>query len=168
MPGYTLVNLMAGTLQNTTTSPGKSLLRVVGAATPKRVRIEELEYSANGVPNATDCAIQVDFTYCSATGAGTATTTAVPQPLDAGTAIGTQLDTASSGTALNYTAEPTAFTAANTFYARGFNQRSGVLWQSQPGREIMQPATTNTGAVMRGQSTNYASTIIARLIFDEL
>ena len=167
MSGYTLLNTMAGTLQSLTTTY-KSLTRVVAASSnTRRVQIVELEWSAAAVPNATDCQIQADFTFCDATTAGTSTS-GTPFPLSSGTAIGTKMDTALSTGGINYTAEPTAFTQAQSWYNRGFNQRSGVQWDPVPGREIILPATASTGAPMRALSTNYTGTVVARIVFDEL
>ena len=168
MPGFTLINTFAGTPQALTTTY-KSLTAAVAASSgARRIRVEELEWSAASVPNATDCQIQADFTFCDATTGGTATTSAAAMPNDSGTAIGTKLDTAISTTALNYTVEPTAFTQAQCWYNRGFNQRSGVLWQTMPGREIILPATASVKAPMRALSTNYTGTAVAREVFDEL
>ena len=167
MPGFTLINTMAGSLQAMTTTY-KSLTRALPASTARRIRVELLEFSAVSVPSTTDCQIQADFTYCSAAGAGTATTSAAAMPLDTGTAIGTALDVAAATTALNFTAEPTAFTQAQCWYNRGFNQRSGVIWEPAPGREIIMPATTGTGAPMRALSTNYTGNVVGRITFDEL
>lgn len=167
MSGYFLTNQQAGSFQ-ALSSTYKSLVRAVSAASAtRRLRYSEMEISAISVPNSTDCQIQVDVTYCGATGAGTSTA-ATPQPADSGAAIGTQVDTATSTGAVNFTAEPTTFVQANNWYNRGFNQRSGVLWQSIPGKEIIQPSTASVGAAIRGLSTNYTGNVVAKLLYDEL
>jgi hypothetical protein len=56
---------------------------------------------------------------------------------------------------------------ANCWFNRGFNQRSGVLWQTQPGREIIQPSTASVGACLRALSTNYTGNVVAKLLYDE-
>jgi hypothetical protein len=111
--------------------------------------------------------VLVDITYCGATTAGTGTA-ATPQPTDSGAAIGTQVDTATSTGVVNFSAEPTTFVTTNNFYLRAFNQRSGVLWQTEPGREIIQPSTASVGSALRGQSTNYTGFVATKLLYDEL
>jgi hypothetical protein len=167
MSGYNLNNQMAGSFQALSSSY-KTITRVIAAASaPKRNRYTEMEWSAVSVPNSTDCPIEFDLTYCSAAGAGTSTA-GTPWPHDSGTAIGTQVDTAISTGGLNYTTEPTTFTQADNWFNRGVNQRSGVLWQASPGKEIIQPATASVGAAMRALSPNYTGNVVARIVFDEL
>lgn len=167
MSGYNLNNQMAGTYQ-ALAATYKTITRVVAAATlPKRVRYEEMEFSAVSVPNSTDCQVQVDVSYCSAATAGTGTA-ATPWPQDSGAAIATQIDTAVSTGLVNCSAEPTVYTQADCWYNRGFNQRSGVLWQASPGYQIIQPSTASTGAGMRALSTNYTGNVVARVLFSEL
>src|SRR6266566_1886337 len=119
MSGFQLSNTMVGSLQNLS-STAKTLTRVIAASSaPRRVKYYELEFSAVNVPNSTDCQIQVDVTFCDATGAGI-TSAATPWPNDSGTAIATKVDTAISTGGVNYTAEPTTYTQADTWYNRGF------------------------------------------------
>lgn len=167
MSGFNLNNQMAGSYQ-ALTSTYKTITRIVAASSaPRRVRYEEMEFSAVSVPNSTDCQVQVDLTYCSAAGAGIGTA-ATPWPQDSGTAIATQVDTAVSTGLVNCSAEPTTYTQANCWYNRGFNQRSGVLWQASPGFQIIMPATVSVGAGMRALSTNYTGNVVARALFSEL
>jgi hypothetical protein len=55
---------------------------------------------------------------------------------------------------------------------RGFNQRSGVLWQAAPGYEIVTPSATGTtaavGPALRALSTNYTGNVAARIDYLEL
>jgi hypothetical protein len=167
MSGYNLNNQQAGSYQ-ALASTYKTITRVVAAASaPRRIRYEEMEWSAVSVPNSTDCQVQADLTYCGATGAGTGTA-ATPQPQDSGAAIGTAIDVCVATGLVNCSAEPTTYVQANCWYNRGFNQRSGVLWQSSPGFQIILPATLSTGAGMRALSTNYTGNVVARAIFSEL
>jgi hypothetical protein len=167
MAGYNLNNQMAGSFQAISSSY-KTITRVIAAASaPKRSRMMEMEWSHVSVPNSTDCPLEFDFTFCDATGAGT-TTAGTPWPHDSGTAIGTKIDTAICTGGLNYSGEPTTYTQADCWFNRGVNQRSGVLWQATPGREIIQPATVSVGAGMRALSPNYTGNVVARSIFDEL
>jgi len=167
LSGFNLNNQMAGSYQ-ALSSTYKTITRVVAAASaPRRVRYVEMDWSAVSVPNSTDCQIQADLTYCGATGAGTGTA-ATPWPQDSGTVAATQVDTAISTGLVNCSAEPTTFVQADCWYNRGFNQRSGVLWQSSPGHEIIAPAVVSAGPGMRALSTNYTGNVVARAIFDEL
>jgi hypothetical protein len=172
MSGFTVNNEMAGSAQNLTTTYKTQIMLGVPASLPRRMRVFEIELSATGVPNATDCPIQGDFLWCTGAVIGT-NTAATPWPKDSGTAIGTQVDTAVSKGYINWSAEPTVYGVANSWWFRAFNQRSGVLWQAAPGHEIVLPAsaqgtTVSTGAGLRALSPNYASTVAARTDFDEL
>jgi hypothetical protein len=167
MSGYLLTNQQAGSFQALAATYKSQVRAVAAAASPRRLRYLEFEFSSISVPNSTDCQVLVDITYCGATGAGTGTA-ATPQPTDSGAAIGTQIDTATSTGVVNFSAEPTTFVAANNFYLRAFNQRSGVLWQTEPGRELIQPSTISTGSALRAQSTNYAGFVATKLLYDEL
>jgi hypothetical protein len=167
MSGYVVSTEMNASPQNLTTTY-KTLARLVQAATlMKRSRTFEMEVSATGVPNATDCPIQVSYMYCSAAGAGTPGATVVAQPLDAGVTI-SNIDLAVTLTPVNFSAEPTTYAIANTYWSRAFNQRSGVLWQSAPGREIYSPAAASVGPGLKALSPNYASTCAAKIMFDEI
>lgn len=146
----------------------KTQLRLVQAGTlMKRSRTFEMEVAAAGVPNATDCPIQVGFQYVSATADGSGSTTIVAQPLDAGTSI-TNIDVAVTLCHANYVTEPTALDAARIWWSRAFNQRSGVLWQAAPGREIYAPAVASAGPILQAKSPNYASTLTSKIMFDEI
>jgi hypothetical protein len=167
MSGYLLTNQMAGSFQVLSTGYKTQVRAVSAASATRRLRYLELEFSSISVPVSTDCQVLVDVTYCGATTAGTSTA-ATPQPTDSGVAIGTPVDTATSTGGVNYTVEPTTFVTANNFYLRAFNQRSGSLWQTEPGREIIQPSTLSTGSALRAQSTNYNGFLSTKLLYDEL
>jgi hypothetical protein len=141
------------------------------SGTAKRLRVVELELSAISVPNSTDCQIQGDLCWSSGATSGTATT-ATPQQKDSGAAIGTAIDTAITSGKINFSAEPTTFTLANSWWNRGFNQRSGVLWQAAPGYEIVTPSATGTalavGPALRALSTNYTGNMAGRMDYMEL
>jgi hypothetical protein len=172
MSGYTVNNEMGGSAQNLAATAKTQIVLGVPASVPKRMRIYEIELSATGVPNATDCPIVGDLLWVTGATIGTSTTV-TPQENDSGTVIGTFVDTAVSKAYVNFSAEPTVFNVANSWWFRAFNQRSGVLYQSVPGKEIILPAsaqgtTVTTGGALRALSPNYASTVAARMSFDEL
>ena len=166
--GYTVNNLMGGSQQNLTTTPGVTIVRLnAPASTSKRFYIWEIEGSQSGPPNATDCSVQWWLTQCDTTGAGTATT-ATPEPTGGGFIAAGNSDVAVTVTKVNYTAEPTTYTAAQTFFARGINQRSQAFWQAAPGGELYFPQTASTGPGMRAYSATYASTAIGKISFSEI
>lgn len=172
MSGYTLNNEMGGSLGALTTTYKTQIIPSnPTSGTAKRLRVVEMELSAVSVPNSTDCQIQGDLVWCSGATSGTATT-ATPQQKDSGAAIGTAIDTAITSGKLNFTVEPTTFTLANSWWMRGFNQRSGVLWQASPSYEIVTPSATGTalavGPSLRALSTNYTGNVAARIDYMEL
>lgn len=167
MSGFVITNQMVGSLQPLTTTYKTQLRLLQPASLMRRQRITEMEVSAVSVPNATDCQIQADLSMCDATGAGTPSNI-TPLAQDSGLAIGSPVDVAVTLGRGNYSAEPTAVTTAQNWWMRGFNQRSGVLWQASPGKEIIAPATLSVGPVQRALSTNYTGNVASRMIFDEL
>jgi hypothetical protein len=167
-PGYTVNNLMGGTQQNLTTTPGVTIARLnVPASAGKRFFIWEMDMGQSGPPNATDCSVQWWLTQCSAAGAGTSTTPTV-QPTGGGFVQGANTDLAVTVGNVNYSAEPTTYTAASSFYAKAVNQRGAAFWQAAPGGEIYLPNTASTGPGLRAYSATYASTAIARMNFSEI
>lgn len=172
MAGYTLNTEMGGSLQALSTTYKTQIIPSnPTSGTAKRCLIQEFEISAVSVPNATECQIQCDLLWNSGATAGTATT-ATPQQKQSGAAIGTAIDIAITSGKINFSAEPTTFTLANSWWMRGFNQRSGIIYQATPGREIVTPSATGTalavGPALRGLSTNYTGNLASRLDYDEL
>lgn len=175
MSGYNVNNELVLTTppQNLTTTAKTQIVIGMPASLPKRFRIYEIEMSASGVPNATDCPIVGDLLWVTGATLGTVGNTVTPQANDSGTAIGTAIDASKALAYTNFTAEPTVFNFNNSWWYRAFNQRSGVLYQSVPGKEIVLPAaaqgtTATTGGALRALSPNYASTVAARLSYEDL
>lgn len=167
-PGYTVSNLMGGTQQNLATTPGVTILRLnAPASASKRFIITELDFGQSGPPNATDCSVQWWLTQCSAAGAGTSTAT-TPLPKSGGFIAAGNSDVAVTVCGGNYSAEPTTYTAAQTFYSKAINQRGAGFWQAAPGGELYFPQTVSTGPGLRTYSATYASTAIARMDFSEI
>lgn len=163
-PGYTFNNLMGGTQQNLAASPGVTILRLnAPASASKRYYIWEMDLGQSGPPNATDCSVQWWLAQCDATTAGTATTVT---PLSTSNAL--TGDTPVTVAKANFSAEPTAYAAANSFYAKAINQRGAAFWQAAPGGEIFLPSTVSTGPGLRAYSATYASTAVARINFSEI
>ncbi len=166
-PGYVVNNLMGGSAQNLTTTPGVTIARTLAAASnPKRHYIWEIEGSQSGPPNATDCSVEWWLAYCGAAGAGT-TTAATPLPTAGFLAAGS-IDIATTTAGINYTVEPTTYVVADTFWARACNQRGTVSWQAAPGGEIYMPALASVGPGLRAYSATYASTALGKLAFSEI
>jgi hypothetical protein len=167
-PGYTANNLMAGSQQNVATTPGISILRLnVPASSGKRFFIWEMDMGQSGPPNATDCSVQWWLAQCSSAGAGTGSAT-TPEPTGGGFVAAGNTDTAVTVCTGNYSAEPTTYTAGQSFYAKAVNQRGAAFWQAAPGGEIYLPNTASTCPGLRCYSATYASTALARVNFTEI
>lgn len=164
-PGYVVNNLMAGTQQNLAVSPGITIVRLnAPASASKRFYIWEIAGGQSGQPNGTDCSVQWWLTQCDATTAGTSTTL-TPLPT-AGLLTSDVAVTVAHG---NYTAEPTAYTAANSPFSRPCNQRGSVFWQAAPDTGgLFFPSTVSTGPGLRAYSATYAATAIGELKFTEV
>jgi hypothetical protein len=167
-PGYTVNNLMVGTQQNVAATPGITIVRLnAPAATSKRFFIWEMDMGQSGPPNATDCSVQWWMRQCSATAAGTGSA-ATPEPTGGGFVAAGNSDVAVTVATVNYSAEPTTYTQAQNFYAKGINQRGAAFWQAAPGGELYFPQTVSTGPGLAIYSATYASTAIARINFTEI
>lgn len=156
--GYFLSNSMGGTEQAITTTY-KTLTRVeVPASSGKRFYVWEIEVGQNAAPNATDCQVEYDFGFCDATAAGTSTAATPYNAIDTSVTLGK----------VNYTAEPTAYSVADTFWHKAINQRGAALWQAAPGGEIYIPSSASEGPGLRALSTNYTGTALGTLRFTEI
>jgi len=153
----------AGALSNISTTLGAAtgcLLAITAETTTlgvSRARIYEISVGANGLPNATDCAIIWDLS--AVTAAGTASGAGmVPVALD-------QADIPGRITAdANFTAAPTV-TANSSRWGLAANQRASYRWVVNPGGpgDIIIPATDEAGYGVRAASSTYASTCITEL-----
>jgi len=157
----------AGTLQNISTTLGAAtagLLALTAETTTlgvTRAAIYEISVGANGLPNATDCAIIWDLS--AVTAAGTASGAAmVPLALDSADVAGRIVADA------NYTIGPTV-TANSSRWSLAANQRASYRWVVNPGGpgEIIIPATDEAGYLLRAASSTYASTCIGEMKFRE-
>lgn len=156
---YAFNNQLGGTAQNLSTSYKTIISLRAITATLRRAAIYEFEVGADGVPNATDCAIVWDLSAQTADGTATAVTPTTIDQADA--ASGSQTDA-------NYTIEGTV-TAASSRWAMAMNQRASFRWVVNPGGpgEIVVPATNDVGYALRAKSTTYASTTVAHIFFRE-
>jgi len=156
---FAVNNQNEGTAQALSTAY-KTIVAVTAAtATLRRAFIYEFDVGADGVPNATDCAIVWDMSAQTAAGTSTAS---VAEPLDAA-------DTA-AGTigSVNFTAEGT-ITAGSSRWSLGANQRASYRWVVNPGGpgELTIPATNLAGFALRAKSTNYTGTAVGVVYFRE-
>jgi hypothetical protein len=156
---YAVNNQMGGTPQNLTTSFKTILSARAITATLRRAFLYELNVGADGLPNATDCAIVWDLS--AQTADGTATTVTAVALDQADVAGGTN-------TEANYTAEGT-ITANSARWTLAANQRASYRWVVNPcgPGEIVIPATNDVGFALRAKSSTYASTVVAAIMFRE-
>lgn len=152
--------LNAGATQQNLSSTFKTIvsLRAI-TATLRRAFLYEFEIGADGLPNATDCAIVWDISRQTADGTATSCPTQALDPADA--ASGSQVEA-------NYTAEGT-ITATSSLWALGANQRASYRWVVNPGGpgELVVPATNDAGLALRAKSSTYASTVVAAILYRE-
>lgn len=174
-PGYTANNLMAGTQQNISTAissaTGTVLRLVTAAASTKRFYVWEIDFGQSGPPNPTDCSVQWVLEQVDATGGAASangTSTAITGQPTTGYVTASNLDLAVTIPRGNYTAAPTNYLQAATFYAKAINQRGAGFWQAAPGGELFFPILASTGPGMAAYSATYASTVIGRLSFSEI
>lgn len=148
--------------QTNLTTTFKTVLSLAAAtATLRRAFIYEYDFGADGVPNATDCAIAWDISAQTAAGTPVVMTCVALDQADVPAGSG-------SVAGGNHSAEPT-ITATSSRFAFGANQRASYRWQVNPGGpgELVVPATNLAGYALRAKSTNYASTALATFFFRE-
>lgn len=174
-PGYTVNNLMAGSQGNVTTTIGGTtstqLRLVTPAASTKRFYVWEIDFGQSGPPNATDCSVQWVLEQVDATGGAASangTSSAITGQPTTGYVTASNLDLAVTIPRGNYTAAPTNYLQAATFYAKAINQRGAGFWQAAPGGELFMPLLASTGPGLSAYSATYASTVIGRLNFTEI
>jgi len=128
------------------TTAYKTAIAILAGATPRRGKIFDMNFSAGGSPNSTDCAIQFDLSRV-ATTAGTSGSAVTPVQTDFA-------DVAFTGTVgQNYSAEPGTTTTG--IFNIALNQRAPFRWQTYlgSGAELLYPATQTSGFAFRVLST---------------
>lgn len=156
---YQANNQTGGTPQSLGAS-SKTIVQITAQTTGlRRAFIFEWDVGADGLPNATDCAIVWDVSAQTSLGTGT---TSVSSSLDQADAAATTVATS------NMTAEPTT-TANGSRWSMGMNQRASYRWQVNAGGpgEIVVPATNLAGYGIRAKSSTYASTTQAAFFYRE-
>jgi hypothetical protein len=158
MARYVFGTSSAGTQQNMTTTPGKtlaSLTAATGATTLRRGWVYDVMFGADGTP--ADNAMVYLVSRQTTVGTGTSAT---PAPQDAGDAAALLVAT------VNHTIEPT-ITAGTRLVEVAVNQRATFRWVAAPGGELVVPATNVAGLGARAYSPAYASTVTANVHFWE-
>jgi len=162
MANYTATNgstASAGTQQNITTTYVNHCLGVgAPTTTPRRGKMYDLLIGTNGTP--ADNAVEWDVSRCTTVSTSVAAGTLItPQPLDPADAAATSVTTANStGSA--------TISIQNILYV-GVNQRASYRWVCAPGSEIVWPATSSNGLVLRARSPGYASTVTGAWMWQE-
>ena len=137
----------------------KTLLSVNAStgATPRRGKIYDLLVGTDGTP--ADNFMTWDVSRITSTVAGAVSFT--PNALDPADAA------ADSQAFTNHTAEAT-ITSSSSLFVVGVNQRASYRWVAAPGGELLWPATTANGLVVRVLSGGYTGTATATVHFEEL
>ncbi len=146
--------------QGTMSTGYKSTAITWGSSVPRRVKWYEIIVGAVQVPNATDCAIQLDVSRFTTT-TGLAGSAFVPNPTDFADAACQVL------AAVNVTTEA-VLVASSSVLNFGLNQRNTTRWiSSQESQYLIIPATVSAGLTCRQLSSNYASSIATQITFLE-
>lgn len=162
MANYTATNgssASAGTQQATATAYAGALL-TVGAPTsgPRRGKIYDVLVGTNGTP--ADNYMEFDISRATTVSTGAAGGTLItPQPLDSADAAATSVVTANSSI--------TATISIQNLWYVGVNQRASYRWVAAPGSELVWPATSSNGCVLRTRSGGYTGTATGTWLFCE-
>ncbi len=147
--------------QVTVSSAYKTATQVNATGSTKRARWNEWILGTTANPNSTDTFLQWDISRITATGAG-AYTTFTPNPKDP--ADGASVLAAG----INATAEATTVTANSTLFYHGMNQRNSLRWiAGDSTQQLVAPATSGNGLILRVLSTTYAASCSAQVEFVE-
>lgn len=152
---YAVNNQLGGTEQALTTTY-KTLAAVFAGATARRGKVNMLMVGTDGT--AANNSMVWDVSRMTVDGTGTAATPVVLDPADAA---------ALASGKVNYTVEPT-ITANSSLWNDGINQQLSYVWQAVPDRgELIFPATSANGLVLRAKSTAYTGTATGHMQFIE-
>lgn len=157
MVNFSTNNSLAGTPQSISTAY-KSIIGIAAssATQARRGQIYDIMIGADGTP--ADNAITWDVSRQTVAGTGTTAAPVLLNPADAAF-LGLSL--------ANYTVEPTV-TAASSLFNIAINQRASYRWVAAPGSELVYPATTANGLVLRAKSATYTSTVTGQALFTEI
>jgi hypothetical protein len=141
--------------QSATSSSYKTAIIITSSATTRRTKWFDILVGTAGTP--ADNYMQFDVSRCTSVGTSTAFT---PLPLDPADAA------ALSAAGVNATAEGTV-TANSSMWNVGINQRASYRWVAAPGSEIVGPATSSNGLVLRVLSGAYTGASTGTVLFQE-
>lgn len=145
------------------TTTYKSLATTWASGATKRIKWYEIIMGATQVPNATDCAIQVDVSRI-ATTTGLAGTAYTPNLID--TADGAAVTLA----AVIISTEPVVAAAGSglNLLNFGINQRATTRWvASQESQYLTVAAVAQAGLTLRCLSSNYGTSMQGQVTFME-
>lgn len=144
-----------GTAQAVGTTYKTLITMVSSTTTPRRGKVYDVLIGTNGTPADN----YMEFDIARTTGGDTGTSYAAPA-LDPADAV------ALTVTRVNVTAEGTITAASDLFYV-GINQRASYRWVAAPGSELVWPATSSNGLVLRVRSGGYTGTATGNVLFQE-
>lgn len=169
MANYSVQNSSNIAAQQALTTTYKTItatLATTGATGPgfqvRRGKIYDLAIGTNGTAadNALEWAIERVTAGSTFTYAGIVSSIAA-----------TALDPADSVMAsfaiVNSTSENFTVTANSQIFYLGMNQRASYRWVANPGSELVWPATSSAGLVLRARSAAYTGTVTANIWFQE-
>lgn len=151
-------NATTPALTNITTTPKTMIEMTALTASLCRGQIYEANVGADGQPNSTDCEILYDWSRCTVSGTGVASTPVALNPADVVTRAQCKI---------NLTAEGTA-TANSSLLFLCLNQRASQRWIAAPGSELVWPATNGNGIQARAYSPTYAANVAFNELYDDL
>jgi hypothetical protein len=142
--------------QQATAAAYKTQISTFAGATARRIKLYEYIVGLPGSPPA-DNEIEIDIARMTADGTGTAFTPIALDPADAAALMTSKI---------GYSAEPTV-TASSFLEYFSMNQRATVRWMAAPGSELVSPATTNNGLVLRAKSPAYTGFTAPKVLVQE-
>jgi hypothetical protein len=146
MANYALPN-QAGT-QTAIAAAAKGLILSYAFTTPRRGKWYDMLLGTNGTP--ADTFVVYDVSRTTSSPAGTPPyTSAVPTPLDGADAAASAICYTN---ATSSTGEPT-ITSSTSMFNVGVNQRASYRWVAAPGSELVYPATSLNGLLLRASGT---------------
>lgn len=153
---YAVNNQLGGSEQSLTTTY-KTLAAVYATSgSLRRGKINMIMLGTDGT--AANNSMVWDVSRMTATGTGTVVTPNSLDPADVACLATSQV---------NYTGEPSV-TANSSLWNDAVNQQLSYVWQAVPDRgELIYPATTNNGLVLRAKSAAYTGTATGHLQFME-
>ena len=159
MPNYAVSNSTVtggGGTQQTLTTTYKTLLTCVSSFTaPRRGKIYDVLIGTNITPADN----YMEYDICRTTGTTSGGTAYTAPQLDSADAA------ASTYVTVNSTTEGTITANSDLFYV-GVNQRASYRWVAAPGSELVWPATSSNGLVLRAKSGG-SVTATGNVLFSE-